>query len=128
MHYCEYEYSKVFYAVKDAIWETVHETTPDMAFDYRPSSGIIDYVLYGSKDLGGEIIAQAGVMALIIIDLFFEFLSASGWNEKVISQIVNESEQRPRARERVGRVQTVTLRVAVRQPSATLRPLPLSER
>ena len=78
VHHCEYEYSELLQAIKDAIRETVDETTPNVAFNYWPVFGVVDYVLYGGKDLGGEIIAQAGVAVLIIINSCFEFFFCFG--------------------------------------------------
>jgi hypothetical protein len=78
VHYREYEYSKRFQAVKDAIRKSVDETTPNIAFDRRPSFGVIDYVLDGGKDLDREIIAEADVVVLIIINSCFEFFFRFG--------------------------------------------------
>ena len=50
VHHREYEYPERFHTVKDAIRKTVDEATPNITFDDRLGSRIIDYVLDGGKD------------------------------------------------------------------------------
>jgi hypothetical protein len=77
MHYRKYEHSVLFNTVKHAIRKTIQETAPNIVLDDGPGIRVIDNVLYGGKDLGREIIAEAGLTIFVVINgglkLFFCF-------------------------------------------------------
>ena len=77
MHHREHEDSVLFNAVKNAKRKTVYETAPNILFDDGPGMGVVDDVLYGSKYLGREIVAQTGFAVFVVInrrlELFVRF-------------------------------------------------------
>jgi hypothetical protein len=77
MHHRKYEHPAVLNTVKHAIRKTIQETAPNIVFDDGPGIRVIDNVLYGGKDLGGEIIAEASFTIFVVLNsglkLFFCF-------------------------------------------------------
>lgn len=78
MHYCKDEYPIMLNAINNTVREAIYKTTPNIFFDRRPSSWVVNNVLNAVKYLYREIVTKSPFTLLVIInrlvELYFRFV------------------------------------------------------